>query len=70
MSKVKTQTMTATETLDVTAQLVQMTRWSVGILDGRTLMEMPTPFRFDYELKVTPQGVRVIQRDQDEGKVG
>lgn len=65
----KTHTMFQTETKDVTLKLEQLDRWTVGII-GHPVLTMPHDKRFDYELKVTKDGVRVIQRDVDEGKIG
>jgi len=65
----KTHTMFQTETKDITKDLQQLDRWSIGLL-GHALILMPIDKRFDYELKLTKDGVRIIQRDVDEGKVG
>jgi len=65
----KNQTMQQTETKDVTKDLQQLDRWTIGLL-GHAVLLMPIDKRFDYELKLTKDGVRVIQRDLDEGKVG
>jgi hypothetical protein len=58
-----------TETKDVTKDLQQLDRWSVGLL-GHAILTMPHDKRFDYELKITDDGLRVVQRDLDEGKIG
>ena len=65
----KSQTMFQTEVKDVTKDLQQLDRWTIGLLD-RAVVSMPQDKRFDYELKLTKDGIRVIQRDLDEGKVG
>lgn len=65
----KSHTMFQTEVKDVTKDLEQLDRWTVGII-GKPVLTMPHDKRFDYELTVTKDGVRVIQRDLDEGKVG
>jgi len=65
----KSQTMFQTEVKDVTLKLEQLDRWTAGLL-GHAVLTMPHDKRFDYELKVTKEGIRVIQRDLDEGKVG
>jgi len=65
----KSHTMFQTEVKDVTKDLQQLDRWTIGLLD-RAVVSMPQDKRFDYELKLTKDGIRVIQRDLDEGKVG
>jgi len=65
----KSHTMFQTEVKDVTKDLQQLDRWTIGLLE-RAVVSMPQDKRFDYELKLTKDGIRVIQRDLDEGKVG
>ena len=57
------------ESSDVTDSLEQESSWRITRF-GKPMVELLLAQRFDYELKLYPDGIRVVRKDPDEGKVG
>src|SRR5207245_179794 len=57
------------ETRDVTEELELLDRWTI-LFRKKPFLAMAVDFRYDFEFRITQDGIKVFQREQDEGKVG
>ena len=57
------------ETRDVTEELELLDRWTI-LFRHKPFLTMAVDFRYDFEFRITQDGIKVFQREQDEGKIG